>query len=272
MIKNKISVVTALLVLSSSAFAANVWVNNGKIANSPHNLSATATGVLANGEICVFCHTPHAANSAFDGAPLWNKAASSASTYKLYGAASAGVAGQTIAGTAVGDVNGTLSSPSLACLSCHDGVSAINSIVNAPGSGMGDLTTGGAGGAITMTTFSATSTFGGNIGGGTSEVDMSNDHPVSVPYMGTAGGTDDAVAGSPASLRPATAVLTDWVGANGTSAGLGTINDILRNGNVECSSCHDPHNGYASLQDGPEVNFLRRTNAGSQLCLGCHDK
>lgn len=34
---------------------------------------------------------------------------------------------------------------------------------------------------------------------------------------------------------------------------------------VECASCHDPHNTTNGT-------FLRRTNAGSGLCLTCHNK
>ena len=256
MFKKKASVLAGLLLVASSAMATD-WVIDGKISGTPHDLSAV-TGMgnsdNDNGEICVYCHTPHAANNAFSGAPLWNKAASSATSYLMYGASATGTAGVTIAGTAVGDANGTLSSPSLACLSCHDGVSAVDSILNAPGSGMGTDA-----GDTDISTFA----YGGNIGGGTN-VDMANDHPVSVAY--TPGR---------ASLKPVDTVLTNWVGANDLSATSGYISELLRNGNVECSSCHDPHNGYANQSgdaDNPQVNYLRHTNAASALCLGCHDK
>ena len=280
MIKKKISTIAAALLVSSSLMAAYVpagpWIATGHIENTPHDLSAV-TGMdsdgKTNGEICVFCHTPHASNTAFTGAPLWNKAGPTAPVYTLYGAVDgAGDAltdtqGETIAGTKVGDANGSLSSPSLACLSCHDGVSAIDSVLNAPGSGMNTVA-----GTIQMGELATTSIgrlLGGNIGGGAggTGVDMSNDHPVSVIYGG-----DDA--NPPASLKGTGASITGWVGAGAT----GTIADILRNGRVECSSCHDPHNGYASpaqqgvLTTAPQVNYLRMTNAGSALCLGCHDK
>jgi predicted CXXCH cytochrome family protein len=38
-------------------------------------------------------------------------------------------------------------------------------------------------------------------------------------------------------------------------------------GRVECATCHDPHNGGPS-----EPGLLRRTVAGSALCLWCHSK
>lgn len=262
MIKSKISVIATMLLIGSSAFA-GVWTNTGKITGTPHDLSATNAD--GNNELCVYCHTPHAGNSAFTGAPLWNKAgADAATTYRLYGASANDTNGVTIAGTQVGgndgNAAGDLSSPSLACLSCHDGVSAIDSILNAPGSGMNTKP-----GTMTMIDYMATSvTANGNIGaGGLANVDLSNDHPVSVQYNQNR-----------ASLKDPTTVLTNWVGAN-------QISDLLRGPNndmVECSSCHDPHNGYTATADradlaaAPQVNYLRMSNANSALCLGCHDK
>ena len=261
MIKNKLSILAAALLMASSVMATD-WVIDGKISGTPHDLSGDTSGVVGaddNGELCVYCHTPHAANSAFDGAPLWNKAATAGTvTYRMYGASTAGTQGTTLAGTAVGSATGELSSSSLACLSCHDGVSAVNSIVNAPGSGMGTLAAPAT--PILITAYA----YGGNIGDGNNtvaDVDMANDHPVSVTY------TEGA-----ASLKPTTAVLTDWVGVNGTTANTGTIAEILRSGKVECGSCHDPHNGYATQGTDPQVNYLRHTNTASALCLGCHDK
>ncbi|MCW8895581.1 cytochrome c3 family protein [Sulfurimonas sp.] len=250
MFSNKIKVMALASMLgASSAFA-------GPISGSPHDLSAM-NGTNDNGEICVYCHTPHAANTAFSGAPLWNKATPSG-TFVMYGATVAGQAGSTIAGTAT---EAAPASPSLACLSCHDGVSAIDSIVNAPGSGMNAIA-----GANDINSLAID--YGGNIGGtpGTTtagDPDLSNDHPVSIVYTpGTAG------------LRPVATVLTT-LGDNAAWLGATTVEDLLRgagNDQVECGSCHDPHNGGKTQGTDTEVNFLRHTNANSYLCLGCHDK
>ncbi|MCC6502851.1 MAG: hypothetical protein IT362_06930, partial [Deltaproteobacteria bacterium] len=67
-----------------------------------------------------------------------------------------------------------------------------------------------------------------------------------------------------------------------------TIADLLRDGKVECSSCHDPHFNNKSFNEvdytyeadtalqEPENNglFLRRVggNSGSGLCRTCHNK
>ncbi len=227
------------------------------ITGSKHDLSASGGGTIKanagqnNDEICVYCHTPHASNTDFSGAPLWNKATPTG-TFTMYGATAAGVAGQTIAGTAT---EAQPSAPSLACLSCHDGVSAINSIVNAPGSGGyvagGQNVAFGSTAAGTAFTMPAGVT---QIGDGAA-LDLTNDHPVSITYVEGA-----------ASLKPVTTAITGWSGAT-------TIAGLLRAGKVECGSCHDPHLGESDT-------FLRRnkatvgenSNAGSRVCLTCHDK
>ena len=227
--------VLAVLTASSAFGVSNVTATK-------HNLASGGSGTIkatageSNDEICVYCHTPHAANTAFVGAPLWNKATPSG-TFTMYGAASAGIAGATIAGTAT---DAAPASSSMACLSCHDGVSAINSMVNAPGSG-GYVAAGANvlfNGVTTAKLIPAGVT---NIG-----TDLRNDHPVSITYLPGAAG-----------LKPLATALTGWAGAS-------TIGGLLRATKVECGSCHDPHENVS--------NFLRVSNTGSALCIGCHAK
>ncbi|MCF6309322.1 MAG: hypothetical protein L3J19_02440 [Sulfurimonas sp.] len=235
MFNKKINILAISLLMSSS-------VAFGLITGSPHDLSGNTlldSNSSDNGEICVYCHTPHAANTAFTGAPLWNKA-SPVGSFVMYGTTIAGLA-----------TDATPANPSLACLSCHDGVSAIDSILNAPGSGMNTVV-----GSTNITQIGTT--YGGNIGenNGTAS-NMQNDHPISIVY--TVGN---------ASLNPVNTVLSSWMGA-------ATIADLLRGpgaDKVECGSCHDPHNGGKVQGTDTEVNFLRHSNVGSALCLGCHNK
>ncbi len=74
-------------------------------------------------------------------------------------------------------------------------------------------------------------------------------HPVSILYVeGKAG------------LRPKSTVLIGaWSGAT-------TIADLLVDGKIECSSCHEPH----ALD--PDTDNLRNANRGSIICTSCHDK
>ncbi len=74
-------------------------------------------------------------------------------------------------------------------------------------------------------------------------------HPVSILYVeGKAG------------LRPKNTALI------GTWSGAATISDLLVDGKIECSSCHEPH----ALD--PDTDNLRNANRGSILCSSCHDK
>lgn len=73
---------------------------------------------LASGteEICIYCHTPHNANS--QGSPLWNRTNSLENNYALY-------TSDTLDELATQPVG-----VSQACLSCHDGTVAFNSLTN----------------------------------------------------------------------------------------------------------------------------------------------
>jgi predicted CXXCH cytochrome family protein len=122
---------------------------------------------------------------------------------------------------------------SLACLSCHDGTTAFDSLLNFPGASDGsDWSWNGANKiANTATSFMGT--------------DLSNDHPISITYDPTA--TPDA---------------TEWNTANAQNY----VNGIpLFDGRVECGSCHNPHDDQFGV-------FLRASNSGSALCLKCHIK
>src|SRR3989338_4064858 len=107
--------------------------NLGSIVNTRHNLTmsylnpagwVTVMNYWRNnyGEVCVYCHTPHGANTTI-AAPLWNRT-NPGNTYTLYNIPLTSGQAATQPGVS-----------SLTCLSCHDGTVAIDSIVNMPGSG-----------------------------------------------------------------------------------------------------------------------------------------
>jgi len=184
-----------------------------------------------NDETCVYCHTPHAASSVAGMQPLWNKS-------------NAGTAFTPYTSSTMDALTPVSISPvSLLCLSCHDGVGAINSVLNSPGTGNPGITDGG---------FNAIGQLGPlampvNIGGlsAPGNMDLSNDHPVSIAWPGGDTG-----------LNP-----------------VGSIDSRLklRNGMVECTTCHDPHDNGTGIAVG-EVEFLVMSNAGSAMCLSCHNK
>lgn len=182
------------------------------IDGSAHDFSAYGWNVPE--EICIVCHAPHPTmntNVTF----LWNHAITT-QTFVAYSSATMDAA--------VGQPNGITK----LCLSCHDGVTAINSF--------GGVT-------ITGTQFViGTANFG---------VNLADNHPVSFTY-------DALLASSDGGLNDPTT----------TASGLGgTISeDLLINNKLQCSSCHDVHNGT------DETALLVMSNDNSDLCLVCHDK
>lgn len=133
-------------------------------------------------------------------------------------------------------LDATLSQPvgvSKLCLSCHDGTIAVDSYTGHTGTiDIGTLGTGS-----------------GDIG-----TELGNDHPVSFTYD--------------AALATADGGLFDPTTRSSLVSDLGgTIDtDMLFANRMECSSCHDVHNKYTN------DSLLLIDNAGSALCLTCHDK
>jgi predicted CXXCH cytochrome family protein len=243
-----------------------------QITSSKHNLGSTGNATTnssfdGTAEICVFCHTPHGANTSV-AAPLWNKTVPT-STYTTYSTGNSYSIDGDVA--AVGSV-------SLACLSCHDGSVAIATMINQPGSGGYN-----ASGSILAGSWTSGS---GNVDTGTGKMaanaitnlgtNLQNDHPIGIGYCGSStapsGGT--LTCGDPDFNAPSSAEVNGariwWVdtGTPGTrqktdlSLYTRTGDSIPR---VECASCHDPH----STANG---TFLRKSNSGSGLCLSCHLK
>jgi len=118
------------------------------------------------------------------------------------------------------------------CLSCHDGTVALENF--------GDITDG----VIFL--------YGDMLIGS----DLSDDHPISFVYN-TSLATEDGELYDP---------VTKLSGVVGS---VGSIDeDMLFQGKMECSSCHDVHNTRAV--EGTKL--LLKDNTGSALCLTCHDK
>ncbi len=276
--------IAALLMASAEA----AWP--GRIAdvrNTPHNLSTTSPGTVkatTESQICVFCHTPHAADTTAP-VPLWNKRLSTGATYTTYASLnSSTIDGQILA---VGSI-------SLACLSCHDGTQAMDNIINAPGSGGYDATGGGTNGLAYTWTGNATAVGLMNNTLTTIGPDLTNDHPIGIRYCGggqnsttPAGACTDADFKGPGTgLQSATinSNLVWWVDTAGGTANRDRTDMILytrtftagtnpgSGPSVECGSCHDPHVESGTGTPAAGATFLRISNAGSAVCLACHVK
>lgn len=246
-----IRIATALGLMVVLAGLAPVWAQTG-IKGSKHDLSS---GVNDNYEVCVFCHTPHGASSEVE-APLWNKPAG-VEAYRTYDSAT--IDGQTLP---VGSV-------SSACLTCHDGTQAMDTVINAPGRGPGDGRIGSGVGTMSTNVIS-------NLG-----VDLRNDHPVGIQYGGYSEGRgqiDPNFVNSATGLQSAIMLGRRrwWVDTERVPNANRDKTDMIlytRSVNgvdqpfVECATCHDPHRG-----SGTNPAFMRLTNRGSNLCLSCHVK
>jgi len=188
---------------------------------------ATNTWVKFN-NMCGVCHTIHHANS--DRlAPLWVHD-STVQTFTPYSSPTLNAS--------VGNPGGV----SRACLSCHDGSVAINSI---DGVVVGS----------TEVKIHTTSTAAIGAGG-----DLTTTHPIGFTYD-TALVTADGYLNEPSS-------------ATVFGSGGKTIDQfMLIGGKLECASCHDIHR-----QKGNSMNSGVYTKVGgagsrpSELCLTCHKK
>ena len=205
---------------------------------------------------CTKCHTPHQAKSVN---LLWNHTLNTA-TYKWDDPA-------TTAGTSYATFKGdTYKGPTPKCLSCHDGSVAstdgvwfnrtmIKGSAHAPTPGQID----------SHDVVSAT----GN---------MAGTHPVAMPYpLNGASSTYNLV------TNGGETNFSDWV-ANPKLLGIRLFNDdgsghitagpVPGKTGIECSSCHDVHNG-SRVKDSFLVTGKISGNdrsAGGYICTQCHQK
>jgi predicted CXXCH cytochrome family protein len=220
------------------------------IAFGPHDFSGGSgirnTDATINGQTCVFCHTPHEGSVSV---PLWNRS-STTSTYQVYASSTMDAAAPTSAALQTG-ISG-------ACLSCHDGSIGIDVLTNLSGRAR-TASTAFTQQASAKGLYGASGTGTGNILTGGSPFlgsDLRNDHPITIIY-------ETARAATPTEF--VTQAITGTKITVGTNAPLPLYGASTATATVECASCHDPHNNSRGL-------FLRKSNAGSAMCLTCHLK
>lgn len=263
-IRMLLGVLTVLLTLLWAGMAFST------ILGSKHDLGSLTGGNTFQStnetEVCIFCHTPHQAvvtDSAGNRLPLWNRSIARND---------AGGAGGPFSVYSSSTLNATVGQPSgltLLCMSCHDGVTAINSLINYSRvnpilmkSGydqIGDIyfPQGGVaypganiGGAIPASSVPYPQTYapyGGvnNVTQDTKRID--DDHPVSFTFNAALATADGALQ-------------------------LPAANDPIKlfAGKMECATCHDPHE--EGTLAGGDYPFLRKSNVESAICTTCHLK
>ncbi|RIX49691.1 MAG: hypothetical protein D3M94_01480 [Rhodocyclales bacterium GT-UBC] len=267
----------ALVFGGAAAYAGIAATKHNLGASTGSNVNYMTTGTT---EICVFCHTPHASNTGVK-APLWNKPVNGG-VYTTYNTSTSATIDGSVSMTGV----------SLACLSCHDGTQAMDSMINGPGSG--NYVAGGA--TISGGVWTGANQTAGKMNSNTVAMlgtDLSNDHPVGIQYCGGgistgSASTTDASTGTcrdPDFTTPQNKIIGGarawWVDNSVGTAGnrektdmilyaravtlSGDATDGFYQPFVECGSCHDPHNST-------NATFLRIPNAQSAVCLTCHNK
>lgn len=265
-----------LTMLFLLAVGVTGWAQNNaskaSIIGSPHDFTnanytfsatSTGTGTAATTNTCFFCHIIHKTNTNRSGvatteglAPgylLWNHQLSAKSSYGVYSSdtfQSALTAAGVSAPADLGASN-NLSTPTVSnlCLSCHDGTIAIAQFYE---SGFG-LPANGAywnnthGNSLTMYT-------------GMQIDDLTKSHPVNFIY--------NAALATAAQLKtPAGANSVDGNGAVPLYGGAGYM---------ECTTCHDPHNG-TTIVSGTVYPFARlvlqnaETASTGGYCTYCHN-
>lgn len=180
-----------ILVFASPAFGQIIPGDPGSypsvsIVNSPHNLNNYPGVSIPGNQVCLPCHTPHNALLSGEENVLWNHA-ETGETFVMYST-----------DPGVGQPEG----PSKMCLSCHDGVTAIDNY-------------GGTGGTGIVITGSAA------LG-----TDLSNDHPIGIEYPMD---------------RPAEYNLPPFDPGINNGPGVHLV-EISATERVECTSCHNVHN------------------------------
>lgn len=207
--------------------------NGSGIANSPHDFSGSTWNF--RGEICRTCHVPHdhSKSTQLYQNGLLWNHQVSSATYTMYDSSWS----SSLDNTQSGQPDGT----SKLCLGCHDGSISINQFdrnFDGVSDGLGDT--------IDLIAPDA------EIPGSNATGDLTGTHPLSIVYNGGDVG-----------LNPDSDPM-------GTS---GSIADVLDNGKVQCSTCHDVHDSAGEAVGG--THLLRVLNSGtnpSGLCLTCHNK
>lgn len=241
--KTLLLILSGWFVLLMSGTASSNGLGTG-IVGSPHDFSSSTWNFRQ--EICRVCHVPHDHDRNYDlfsNGLLWNHQLS-AETYQMY--AEEGATNPTFASFIDGAFDNEPTGGAKLCLGCHDGTVGIDQFDNiAAGPGtvfIGDIDPG----------FQIPGAGVPPIG---TDMNLTGTHPLSIVY--------DEIADP--GLHPKTNAL-----------GSGTIQDVLEptaaGFKVQCSSCHDVHDGAGESVPGTHLLRVSTKTPPSGLCLTCHKK
>jgi predicted CXXCH cytochrome family protein len=199
-------------------------------------------------DLCGYCHRPHTLAAGMvgseGGTPLWARA-SIVGRSATYGVYTSGSMDATVV-----PVNNDDNYSSF-CLSCHDGSTFLAASEYGPtGKPYGTW-------PAAFTTLNIDSAYAFTDGGfePNAQQSLSHLHPVHFNYA--------AAQAKDGQLFPAATTEYVWLNTTTTPA---TATGRLFNGDMECSSCHNPH-----FKNGIGLQGAGSTNNGA-LCVACHMK
>ena len=228
------------------------------ILQTSHDLSSTTgrgtfydAGVNADpvlDRVCIYCHAPHHTMTTeeaqlmdIDYYPLWNHDITTIEAWTPY--QNTDPANPIVPDNVQHQLNADLGDPggiSKLCLSCHDGSVAVSSYGNFENGASSSKHTGN----VNILSGAFSIGLNGN---------LQNHHPIGFDY--------DEVVMADDEIRDVNSTL---LGNN--PYGL-TIEDLLWQRSMECTSCHDVHN-----TKNTGLKFLWVEDTNSNLCFSCHKK
>lgn len=250
-IRKNITAVVVAIVLSGVVFIGAVWAIPLTNVHNRHNLSSDATGNShpvakapvdgGTDRICVFCHTPHMASPE---STLWSRPEPETATFDLYAGRLAikdEASGSQYNSPTITYPNGA----SRMCMSCHDGATAIGTVLGQPA----EIAMEGDKRFVE----------------GSAVIDLSVSHPVSFVWDSQVETYVDAW-----HLSEATgSVYSLPVNYN--------IAHLDGNSRMQCTTCHDPHEDPSRDGAGAAVvpsypPFWRHTTGCDQALGECYDQ
>jgi len=232
----------ALAVLAAGGpRAARAQTHN--VALTRHNLSSTGPGGVRSStesEICVFCHTPHAAQPV---EPLWGHDTSITTSYQMYTSTTF---------TAASGGPYLPSGSTRLCLSCHDGTVALGALRGRT------VTVGGTDASGRLVAGPANLT-----------TNLRDDHPVSFPYSATTASDPDFRPSPmlPVELENGRMECSSCHEPHSTAADF--LRDSPRNGAL-CNDCHAESNWGTSTHATSTRVVTAGTTVAQEACASCH--
>jgi hypothetical protein len=252
----------ALVTLCASAASAlqdpgtGVYQSVHDLTNGPGGAGAplTVPGFVTDPQqrLCAYCHTPHHAIAAGDakanGAdflPLWSHDVSAVNYTPYISATFSPKGGNSMA-------SDPLTGPSRLCMSCHDGITAVD---NYYGLTNNHAMVNNAGAPFT----------GQPVISGNGETN----HPLGFAMT-------DVIPGYAGATNPDTnsvlALTATSKYVSGLTDSVNVVDRLYGGAIMTCSSCHDVHNtlNKVSFQAGAGNFLLLGTQKNSGICLSCH--